>query len=403
MPEKSSSKSSSKHSIEPEVQVVRSKFQLIFTIVFTALFTVIFTIGGTLTWVAYTRGDLSDGARYELTKQEILRYVDEQSIREVPDLNKQREGELRGLVSSLEDPYSSYLSEEDEAEFQNSLNQRYEGIGVRFDEREEGLIVDKVFDGSPAQQASVLENDILIEVEGENIVGLRVGEVAEQIRGPEGTQVRLRFVRDDQEQDEKTLTRAPIDGDMIFLDIRDGIAIIEITTFGIGLAEEMAVIAQEVLDADVRGIVLDLQGNSGGLLDQSIKVLSYFVEPNTVVVREETVEGELVLRSEAVSQSLQSLPLAITIDGRSASASEIMAGALRDIRGVELYGETTFGKGTVQRLFDLTEGKLRLTIAEWFTPNGSKIEEVGLEPDVEVAEDKDAVEVALQSFENSVE
>jgi carboxyl-terminal processing protease len=388
---------SQEQSDKPYIQV---RLQFFTTVFFTAIFTLLISVSLLLGWLALSQGGLSDQAKYELTKREILGLIEENSVWEAPSLEKQRQGELKGLVSSLEDPYSSYLTDEDEAEFQNSLNQRYEGIGVRFDDTEEGFIIDKVFADSPAERSGLLEGDILTKVEGKDITDLPLAEVAEQIRGPKDTEVRLTFLRDDSELSEFTIIRGPIEGDLTYLTIQDEVAIIEITTFGGSTTTELDSIASQILNnSEVEHVILDLRGNSGGLLDQSINVLSYFLDPNTIVVRQKTADQETVLRTTAVTNSLQTYDLSVLIDNRSASASEIVAGALRDQREVTVYGQISFGKGTVQRLYDLNEGKLRLTIAKWLTPNGDVIDQNGIAPDIEVSTDEDSLEVALQNLQ----
>jgi carboxyl-terminal processing protease len=180
------------------------------------------------------------------------------------------------------------------------------------------------------------------------------------------------------------------------------VAIITITSFGDDLDQKMAEKTATIkANSEVDKIIIDVRSNSGGLLNETIEVASYFITENQVVLKEKTKDSEEVLRTKAKEDNLQEYDVIVLVDRFSASASEILAGALRDQRKSKLVGQTTFGKGTVQQLFPLENGdKLKLTIAEWFTPSGSVINKEGLEPDITINENEDTLEKALEMIQN---
>jgi carboxyl-terminal processing protease len=342
---------------------------------------------------------LSDQVKFSNSIREITSLIDNQSLYSLPSQEKQDLGKIKGLVNSLEDPYTEFLSKDEIEDFQDSLNQRYEGIGVRFDNDNGEIKIDRIFSGSPAEEEGLQIGDILTKVEDQDATD--VASAIEKIRGPENTSVRLTFKRG-QEEIEVSLTRRKIDTDLIYLNFVDDVAIIEITSFGNNLDEKMAQIVDQIKNkSNVKGVILDLRNNSGGLLNESIEVASYFQEPNSTAVIEKTKKEEIVVRTKNKDQNLQDYKLVILVNNNSASASEIVAGSLRDNRQAKLVGQKTFGKGVVQRLYNLDNGgQLKLTIAEWFTPNGTKINLKGLSPDISEPNSQEQLNKALQEINN---
>lgn len=337
---------------------------------------------------------------YLQAKSQIETIIQKEGLTSLPDSEKIGKFQLKGLVNSLEDPYSEYFIASEFDNFNDSLNQRYQGIGVRFDQKDGKIFVTRVFENSPAKDNGVENGDILFKVEDKEITGKNISEVISQIRGEEGTSVKLVFVRNGQEI-EKNITRKKIQSDLIYLDFKEDSAIIEITSFGENLDSKMQKVVAEIKNKGdkVKSVILDLRGNTGGILDQSIEVMSYFVEPNSTALIEKDKDSELVLRTKFKSENLMGYKTVVLIDGNTASASEIMAGSLRDNTGSKLIGTKTFGKGVVQRLYNLNNGdQLKLTIAEWLTPKGTKINKVGLEPDILVEDNQDSLEVALREL-----
>jgi carboxyl-terminal processing protease len=334
-----------------------------------------------------------------LTRNTIQSYIKDQYIGDAPDEQMKAEGELRGLVGSLNDPYSQYLSAEETTQFRNSINEEYEGIGVRFVEQDGVFVITQVMVGGPAEVAGVQKNDILLSVDSETVAGTSLDEVVTKIKGPQGTSVELTFARgEDKEEVGFRINRAAIKTELVELSFEDDIAIMRVTSFGDDMYSRMRAAAQQIEDrGDVKGIVLDLRSNTGGILNAGIVASSFFVDEGDVITYEIGNDFRRTDKAVSTSPNLKKYPLAIVVDQYTASAAEIMAAGIRDNRltGNEanaetdsqpvIIGQTTFGKGVVQQLFPLPNGgTLKLTVAEWLTPQEQMINKIGIKPDIEI-------------------
>lgn len=340
---------------------------------------------------------LLDNVGFLQAKNEIQVIIKRDGITAFPDQEKINKSQLKGIVASLEDPFSEYFVASEFDNFNDNLNQRYQGIGVRFDQKDNQIVVSRVFDNSPAKDNGVLSGDILIAVEGQEITGQNINQVVTRIRGEENTEVKLSFKRGETKID-KTITRKKIQSDLIYLDFTEKTAIIEITSFGENLDSKMQKIVSQIKakGTEVNSIILDLRGNTGGILDQSVEVMSYFVEANSTALIEKDKDSEVILRTKFKQDNLMNYKTVVLMDGNTASASEIVAGSLRDNTGAKLIGTKSYGKGVVQRLYNLKNGdQLKLTIAEWFTPKGTAINKVGLIPDITIEDDTNSLDRAL--------
>jgi carboxyl-terminal processing protease len=330
------------------------------------------------------------------SENELVNLIKTQYLRETPDADKLIEAKNRGIVASLNDPYSEYISKAEEKEFTSNLNQQYKGIGIRLEKVDTLYVVTEVLKNSPAQAKGVQQGDIIFKI-NEDLVTAQtsIGQIVQKIRGEQGTSVKIEFIRGGKPIDLE-IARADIKADLVTLETKDKFAIITISSFGEGLDARMKEISSQIIaNPAIEKIILDVRSNTGGLLNESVDLISYFVQPNTTLVQEKSKNKNLLgqfeinkLSSKTVSGSLVRYPVFILTDKFSASASEILAGALRDIRQAKIYGQKTFGKGVVQQLFPLQNGDYtKLTIAEWLTPNGQNIDKVGINPDVEVEPD----------------
>lgn len=329
-------------------------------------------------------------------KNEILAYIKNYYIGSYPSDEDIHKGELRGLVSSIKDPYSNYFDASDEEKFKDQLNLQYEGIGVRFQRKEGMILVQQVFSGSPAQEAGIKKGDILTSVDNESVEGLSLEQAASMIRGQAGTQVTVTILREGSSK-EFSVERRKVAGDLITLDIQGKNAIIQLSSFGNNLQTKMQEVATKItLNNSIDRIILDLRGNTGGILDEGVAVASYFLEPGTIVAKEVTKSETQIDKSLAMSPSLRKYQLLVLVDETTASSSEIVAAALKENReDVQIIGQKTYGKGVVQSIFSLKNGNsLKLTIAKWQTPNGHEINEKGIEPDIPVSSEL-ALERAL--------
>ena len=360
------------------------------------LLTLIIILAISLAYVFFGKNNHAGGLNLPTSSNsetELVNLIKTQYLRDAPDSNMIVEAKNRGIVASLKDPYSEYISKSEEKEFSSNLNQQYKGIGIRIEKVETLYVVTEVLKNSPAQAKGVLQGDIIFKINDDLVTAqTSITQIVQKIRGEQGTSVKLELVRGGKPIDLE-INRADIKADLVTLETNGKFAIITISSFGEGLDARMKEIsAQITANANIQKIILDVRSNTGGLLNESVDLLSYFVQPNTTLVQEKSKNKNILgqynvdkLTSKATTISLAKYPLFILTDKFSASASEILAGSLRDIRQAKIYGEKTFGKGVVQQLFPLQNGDFtKLTIAEWLTPNGQNIDKIGINPDVEV-------------------
>lgn len=302
-------------------------------------------------------------------------------------------GSLAGMVQALGDPYSVYYDPEQADEFNQELDGTFSGIGAEIDKKDDKIVVVAPLSGSPAEEAGLLSGDEILAVDGEDLYGLSATEAVYLIRGEKGTEVTLTLARQGvDDQFEITITRGEIKIDSVDWEIRDdNIAVINVYMFNDDTTTLFQEAVQEILTADVDGIVLDLRNNPGGLLTEAVNLAGFWID-GQVVVKERVGDKERSLAASGVAQ-LAGIETIVLVNGGSASGSEILAGALQDYGVATLIGEQTFGKGSVQELYEFTDGSaLKITVAEWLTPEGRSINKVGITPDI-------IVEYSLEDYE----
>ena len=303
-------------------------------------------------------------------------------------------GAIRGMLETLDDPYSVFFDPTTHKLQQASLEGIYEGIGTAIDLKDGHITIITVFDGSPAAGAGLQTGDILLSVDGREVTGLSMAEVATLIRGPADTSVRITISRPnllEAETLEFTVVRRRLTVESVTTRYdNDDLAIIKIRTFAATTPRQFVAALRRVQEEGVKGIVLDLRDNPGGYLGSSVAVASQFLPADTVVLIEQLGDGEQELHKTRRDGRLLDMPLVVLVNNGSASGAEIVAGALADHDRAILVGETTFGKGTVQVEHDLTDGSaVRITMARWLTPNEHVIQGVGLTPDEVVTQTAD--------------
>jgi carboxyl-terminal processing protease len=306
---------------------------------------------------------------------------------ELPDMQEITYAAIRGMLNTLGDEYTAFIEPSVAAILSEDATGEFEGIGAFVDMSQDGKVeIVQTFEDGPAEQAGVLAGDLVLEVDGVSIVGATLYEAIGLIRGPADSEVTLLIEREGKDAPiEITVTRARLAIPIIEVEMRDdGIGYIRLQEFSSTASQRMEEGLEELLAQEPRGIVFDLRQNPGGWLDQSIEVADLFLDEGVIAVKrfgdgeEQKYEG----RSGDLGEEI---PLVVLVDRNSASASEIVAGALQDRERAILIGEPTFGKGSVQRPFTLSDGsELRVTIALWFTPNDQVIRDRGLLPDIEV-------------------
>lgn len=295
-----------------------------------------------------------------------------------------------GLAREIEDPYSVVLAPDAVRRLRETSTGQYPGIGVELDLRDGSVVVIAPIAGTPADSAGIEPGDRIVQVDGKSTIGLAIEEVQQRMRGPHGSSVRLTVERGDAETKTFTFRRAtirfhPVQGARL---AAPGVGYVELATFSDSAAAEVREAIDSLRGAGARSIVLDLRKNPGGLLEQGVAVADLFLDAGQVIVttRGRTPETDQVF-TDGQPERWKGLPLAVLVDSGSASASEIVAGALQDHDRAEIIGSPTYGKGRAQSVFPLIGDRaLRLTTARWFTPDGRSIDRDstsgGITPDV---------------------
>jgi carboxyl-terminal processing protease len=303
------------------------------------------------------------------------------------DDNALMEGALSGMVDSIGDPHTDYMDPETFARVNEGMSGEYEGIGatVQQDEQTGGLELITIFEDSPAEQAGLKPHDQIIRVEGEDVTQLDLTEIISRVRGPAGSAVLLGIYRPGEpETFDVEVIRARINVSSVASRILDGnIGYIRLSQFEFSSSQAMRTALEEMDANDLRGLILDVRGNPGGYLTTAIEVASAYIQQGTILI-ERSPDRE-VTHAALENAIAPDVPMVVLVDQGSASASELIAGALRDNKRAMIVGMPTFGKGSVQTWRQLSNGGgIRITISRWYTPNGDSVSDVGITPDVEV-------------------
>jgi carboxyl-terminal processing protease len=305
-------------------------------------------------------------------------------------------GAIEGMVKSLKDPYTVFMKPEQAKQFQDDVSGSFSGIGAEIGIRRDVLTVISPLEDSPAQRAGLRAGDKILKIDDTVTSDLTVNEAVNIIRCPKGTNVRIIISRaTEDEVKEITITRDDIKIPTIKWELKnEKIAYIQLFNFGQTAPSEFRNTIMEVLRSPADRIILDLRNNPGGYLEVSQDLTGWFVESGSIVAIEDFGNGIEPNEYRSSGNSvLKNMPLVVLMNEGSASASEIMAGALRDLRGIKLIGVKSYGKGSVQELINLREGtSVKVTIAKWLTPSGKSIMNEGLEPDINIEFTKDDFE-----------
>jgi carboxyl-terminal processing protease len=311
-------------------------------------------------------------------------YVDPSKV----DVQKLDDGMLSGLVQGINDPYSTYLSVQQYNDFYSQLQgtSQFQGIGAYVGTKNGNVIIIAPISGTPADKAGIKSGDIIVAVNGQSVEGLTADQVVLLIRGPAGTTVSVTVLHEGATQPVTlTIVRADINAPSVIFEMKDSYAHITITNFTAGTDQELVPFLQQAVNNHAKGIILDLRDNPGGYVTTVVQVASHFISKGvilTVVNRDGSKETDSVI---PFTSPFITLPMVVLVDKYSASGAEVLTGALQDYKRAVIAGETTFGKGSVDQLFQLSDGSgVYLTIARWATPNGNLIEGKGITPDVQV-------------------
>lgn len=336
----------------------------------------------------------------------LQRYIKESYLRDVDD-EKLEEGQLKGLFQALEDPYSVYMTEEEFKDFTEHTKGIYGGIGVIVTPGDDNLItVVSPIEDTPGERAGIRTGDKIVKVDGKEFTADNMDKAVQLMKGEPNTSVSITILREDKDGKSKY-----IDLDIVREEIRlvtvksdiidEEIGYIKITSFDDLTYEDFKKDLDSLMKKDVKGLILDLRSNPGGLLDVCVKIADEFLDEG-VIVYTETKDGERLY--ERSGKNKIDIPLVVLVNEGSASASEILAGAIKDRdRGI-LVGKKTFGKGVVQRIKQLSDGSgFKLTVSEYFTPSGTSIHELGIEPDVAVDLPEDVETLGTENLKEDLQ
>lgn len=337
---------------------------------------------------AYSRENTSDDSTGKLGT--LKKLIDQAYLGDVKE-EELKEGIYKGFISGLDDPYSVYYDKDETRAMIETTEGEYDGIGaVLSQDINTGIVtLVRIYEGSPAMEAGLKDNDILYKVEDLEVTGMDLSEVVTHIKGDKGTEVELTVYRgDDHEEVTVTAVRNTIKAQTVAHRMMDdGIGYIAISEFELVTFEQYQQALKELESQGMRSLVVDLRNNPGGNYSTVCEILDLMLPEGLIVYTKDKAGNKEEERSDDAHQF--NLPLAVLMNGNSASASEIYAGAIQDHGTGTIVGTQSYGKGVVQQIFDLKDGtSVKLTIAEYFTPNGRNIHGKGITPDVEVEYEK---------------
>lgn len=304
------------------------------------------------------------------------------------------EGALKGYVEGLGDPYTEYYTKEEMADLREELNSEYVGIGVYIGNNavDNTIVIAGTIKSSPAEEAGLKAGDVVEKIDDVSYTGKQLSEATKVLKAEEGTTVKLTILRDEKEI-EINITRRKITVEHVSSKMMDNnVAYIKIDSFDNNVADSFKSQLTDLMKGNVNGIIIDLRSNGGGIVTEATDIADLFLEKDeTILITKSKKDNEEKITKSKQEPIVKNTPVVILVNEATASASEILAGALKDKYNATIVGKTTYGKGVIQSLYNLTDGSgLKITTDEYFTPNHNKIQKTGITPDVEVDPTKDA-------------
>lgn len=302
------------------------------------------------------------------------------------DDNVLLESAIKGMTQSLKDPYTVFMNASEYKSFVEQSEGHFVGIGAQLGIKDDKVTVVAPIEGSPAEEAGLKSGDVILKVDGTDITEPNVEKTVSMIKGEQGKPVTLTIARANSKEIDITIVRDVIKVVSVRGEIIDGnIGYIQISSFDEDVAKNFKEKIVELKNKGMKGMILDLRGNPGGFLGEAVNVASQFIPKGEVVTYTVDKYGNKQ-ESKSIGGEAEGMPLVILIDGGSASASEVVTGALRDYGAGTIIGTTSFGKGVVQQLIEFKDGNggLKVTTSKYYTPNGENIHKIGIKPDVEV-------------------
>lgn len=374
-----------------EKQSLISKFFIIalLLIIITALITYNFTLRacikeGIVSKEGYSEDSSQNINALGITLKNFRRVIDKYYLGEI-DEEKMFDETLKGYINGLGDEYSEYMTKDEWDEFQEQAFGNFVGIGVYMGQDKAGnTLILQVIENTPAEKAGLQAEDIIAEVDGESVMGLSTDEVANKVKGEEGTIVKVKILRNNEYLDfdieRKQIKAFPTTGKML----ENNIGYIELETFDEDCSEDFINKFNELKNQGANKLIIDLRYNTGGLVDEALTIADYLLDKDSTMLITRDSEGNEEI-TKAQNDKKIDMDIVVLVNEYSASASEILAGALKDNGEAKLVGEKTYGKGVIQNVFTLADGSvLKLTVNEYLTPNKTTINKIGIEPDFEV-------------------
>ncbi len=329
------------------------------------------------------------GNAFKSTRNEYVDNVDDKKLIEAA---------INGMLSSL-DPHSNYLTERDFDDIDSQTKGEFGGLGMEVSGENGFVRIIAPMDDTPADRAGLKAGDIITHVDDEILIGISLSEAINRMRGPAGTKVKLKIAREGKEPFDKVLTREMIQIESIRWDIVEDIGILRVSTFSTTTTPSAQKAIQDMLEHHIKGIVLDLRNNPGGLLEEAVGISDLFLSQGEIVSTRSRRPEETIILSATTPDMTQNLPLVVLINEGSASASEIVAGAIQDHKRGVIVGTPSFGKGSVQTLKPIPGyGAIKMTTARYYTPSGNSIQGRGITPDVLIPRATITEEPIIQGF-----
>lgn len=295
-------------------------------------------------------------------------------------------GMIKGYINAYNDPYTQFFTPEESKQFEEDIKGSFGGIGAMIGFKDKNPAIMSVLKDTPAEKSGLKGGDIIVSVDGVSVQNMSTDEIVRIVRGEIGTKVILEIIHlNDTKISKIEIIRGEIKTPILETEIKDDVFIIHFYSFTEDSATRFEKALQEFINSGKKNLIIDVRGNGGGYLEAAINISSFFLAKDKVVVIEKGYKDDSVIDySKGYNYfANQNIKVAVLIDGGSASASEILAGALKDNKAATIIGEKSFGKGSVQQLIKLSDGSdLKMTVAKWFTPNGINISENGIEPDI---------------------
>ena len=302
-------------------------------------------------------------------------------------------GAIKGYVSGLGDAYTEYFTKEEMESYYSEIEGSYVGIGIYMIQNTEDntIVVLAPIAGSPAEEVGLQTGDIIRKVDGVEYTGEDFDKISASIKGEEGTKVTLEIERKGEtltfEIERKSIDLYPIESEIL----ENNIGYIGITTFDSGCAKEFKTVYENLAKANITSLIIDLRNNGGGIVSEALEIADYILDKNQIMLITKDKDGNEEIEKSA-KKPIIDVPIVVLTNGSTASASEILVGALKDNNKATIVGEKTYGKGVIQELLTLSDGSgIKVTIEEYYTPNRSKINGIGITPDVEVASSEDII------------